>query len=116
MSFEDITHLAVDPTDPEDIRRLARFLHEEYEKAAADAGWETQEGTTVPFDELPEENRETMEALARRTARRFLVVALDEDLEALKDDADVGPDFTFPQDREGEEKADDVDDPGGRHG
>ena len=50
----------LDADDPADVREFAEFLHDEYERAAKQAGWDTQDGTTVPFDDLPRENQETM--------------------------------------------------------
>jgi hypothetical protein len=50
---------------------LARFLHENYEEIAIDAGWKTQKGTSVPFRQLPEENREVMLRLARRVKGEY---------------------------------------------
>lgn len=44
--------------------KLARFMHERYEKYAFIFGWNTQEMTKVPFEELPEENKRTMLAVA----------------------------------------------------
>lgn len=49
-----------------EVRKLAVFMHEEYEKIARDEDWQTQERTQVPFEELPRENLETMLILAKR--------------------------------------------------
>ncbi|UTF56004.1 hypothetical protein [Natronosalvus rutilus] len=95
MTFEEITDLMVEPQDEDDVEAFAEYLHEQYEEAAADAGWQTQDGTSVPFDELPEENRETMLGLARRVSRRFLVVDLDDGAVGLKEDEDLEPDFDY---------------------
>lgn len=117
MTLEDISDLTVDPNDSEDIRNFARFLHEEYEHAAADADWDTQAGTSVPFDELPEANQETMESLARRVTRRFLVVEHGEELEALKDDGELRPGFDFEADADAvDEGVRQTDGPGGDEG
>lgn len=48
----------------EDIEELARYLHRKYEHIAKKVGWKTQEGTSVRFDELPEENKQVMLELA----------------------------------------------------
>ena len=49
-----------------DKRELAEWLHNEYEEIAVEVGWETQDGTSVPFDELPEDNKQVMLKLADR--------------------------------------------------
>ena len=46
---------------PED---LARFFHTEYEKLAPAFGYETRNESAVPFDEVPENNRRLMIAVA----------------------------------------------------
>lgn len=51
---------------PNDTEELAVWLHEQYEDIAASVGWETQDGTSVDFSELPEDNREVMLELASR--------------------------------------------------
>ena len=45
--------------------KLAKFMHERYEKYAFIFGWNTQEKTKVPFEDLPEENKKTMLAVAQ---------------------------------------------------
>ena len=50
----------LDPNDADDITWFAELLHDEYERAAQKAGWSTQDGTSTAFDDLPEENKETM--------------------------------------------------------
>jgi len=52
---------ALDDVTPE---RLARLMHESYEGHARRVGWETQDSCRVAFDDLPEENRRTMLAVA----------------------------------------------------
>ena len=61
------------PLDQKTMNRqeLAAWLHDEYEEIAVDVGWETQDGTSVPFDELPDENQEVMLRLADRILDRF---------------------------------------------
>lgn len=59
-------------------RKWAEWLHREYENAAQEEGWDTQEGTSVPFDELPEENRETMLRVGEELDKRFSDVELKE--------------------------------------
>lgn len=64
----------LDADDPEAVEQLARFLHEQYEDAAQVTGWDTQEGTSVPFEALPEANRETMLRTAEAVLRRYMLV------------------------------------------
>ena len=45
--------------------KLAKFMHDRYEKYAFIFGWDTQEQTKVPFENLPEENKKTMLAVAQ---------------------------------------------------
>lgn len=47
-----------------EITLLAEWLHKRYEKHAKDTGWQTQKSTQVDFENLPEENKETMIRLA----------------------------------------------------
>jgi hypothetical protein len=49
----------------ETAERVARAMHDAYEKAAVAFGWATQESCRVSFDDLPEANRMTMLASAR---------------------------------------------------
>ena len=51
----------IKPLDP---KELAEYMHLRYEQYAQLSGWKTNEKTRVPFDELPEENKVTMLALA----------------------------------------------------
>jgi len=51
---------AMDSSDPDDILELARWLHEEYKHHASEVGWETQEGTSTEFSELPDDNKSVM--------------------------------------------------------
>ncbi len=45
---------------------LAKFMHEVYEEKAVSHGWQTQKKCRVPFDDLPEKNKETMIAVAEQ--------------------------------------------------
>ena len=67
----------LDPMRPKHRKDLARWLHREYEEIAADVGWQTQDGTSVPFEDLPPENREVMVQLAERILGAY-EVRLDE--------------------------------------
>lgn len=61
----------LDPLD--DAGDLARFMHEEYEKAAREFGWETQEETSVAFRHLPEANKRVMLRVAERIIEQYMV-------------------------------------------
>lgn len=94
MTPNDETRPTTDGYPPA-VRELAKWLHTSYEDAAADAGWETQAGTSVGFDELPDENRETM----LRVADRLITQRLPAGLSATTDDADdMPPLYPFPDD------------------
>lgn len=67
------------PSDPDDVERVARYLHNEYEDIARKVGWETQEGTSVRFHELPPENREVMVGLAAALLRDYDILRPRED-------------------------------------
>lgn len=49
-----------------DFYTLAEWLHNNYEEIALNNGWKTQSDCQVPFDELPNENKEVMLELALR--------------------------------------------------
>jgi hypothetical protein len=53
--------IAVIVDSPED---LARRFHEAYERLAPSHGYETREATAVPWDDVPEDNRNLMIATA----------------------------------------------------
>jgi hypothetical protein len=42
------------------IEMMARTMHDAYERAALRNGWETQERSRVPWEDLPAVNRQTM--------------------------------------------------------
>lgn len=52
---------------------LAMFLHRAYEEAAEKNDWETQDGTSVEFEELPEENQQTMIDVASAVLQEYEV-------------------------------------------
>lgn len=62
-----------DPMDPlgQEIERLCVVLHDAYEAAAAQVGWETQVRSRVSWPDVPEANKATM-----RIAVRALLEAL----------------------------------------
>jgi hypothetical protein len=47
-----------------DAETIARFFHETYERLAPAFGYETHEATRVPWEEVPEQNRQLMIAVA----------------------------------------------------
>ena len=50
---------------------LAKFMHDEYEKAAKKEKWKTPKKCQVPFDKLPAANRRTMLRVAERVLEMF---------------------------------------------
>lgn len=51
--------------DEREVERLCEVMHDAYERAATQAGWETQARSRVPWDMVPEANRVTMRAAVR---------------------------------------------------
>ena len=51
-----------DRPTPEQIEHLCEVMHDAYEQAAIEAGWETQERSRVPWIDVPEANKATMRA------------------------------------------------------
>ncbi len=47
------------------IEHLCEVMHDAYERAAAGAGWETQEASRKPWAQVPEANKVTMRAAVR---------------------------------------------------
>lgn len=69
--------------DDDLIESLCIVLHDAYETAAAEAGWETQADSRKPWADVPEANRVTMRAsvralLAADPLRRALDTPSDE--------------------------------------
>jgi hypothetical protein len=44
------------------IEHLCEVMHNAYEDAAVDAGWETQQASRKPWSDVPEANKITMRA------------------------------------------------------
>lgn len=44
------------------IEQACEVMHDAYEKAAVGAGWETQQASRKPWDDVPEANKTTMRA------------------------------------------------------
>jgi len=57
---------------------LAVWLHRNYEDIASENDWDTQEECKTSFDELPEENRQTMLELAERLIEEFDITLSDD--------------------------------------
>jgi hypothetical protein len=58
-------------TKKDQVIRLAKFMHEEYENSAKLFGWESQEKCRVPFEELPPANAKTMLNVAKLIIEDF---------------------------------------------
>ncbi len=63
------------------IENIARLFHARYEIQSNLLGWNTQSNCKVPFDELPESNKNVMIA----TVRDVLALGLLVDLSNVKD-------------------------------
>lgn len=44
------------------VEAACQVMHDAYESAATENGWETQAGSRKPWSEVPEENKATMRA------------------------------------------------------
>lgn len=51
--------------------KLAKWMHNEYEKISKKENWETQKNCKVEFEDLPEENKKVMIELATRIIIKF---------------------------------------------
>jgi hypothetical protein len=54
--------------------QVARAFHEAYERLAPQYGYETREASAVPWDEVPEQNRELMVATVTDLLERAVVL------------------------------------------
>ena len=45
-----------------DIEKACEVMHDAYEEAASEAGWETQKASRKPWSDVPEANKQTMRA------------------------------------------------------
>ncbi|HEA46468.1 MAG TPA: hypothetical protein ENH99_01675 [Candidatus Pacearchaeota archaeon] len=52
--------------------KLAKWMHDEYEKISKKEKWNTQKNCKVEFEDLPEENKAVMIELAKRIIIKFL--------------------------------------------
>lgn len=48
-----------------DVELACEVMHDAYEAAAVDAGWETQKRSRKPWSDVPEANKATMRAAVR---------------------------------------------------
>ena len=64
--------IVLEEKNKEAIIELAKFMHDEYEKAAWSLGWDTQKSCQVPFDDLPQKNKDTMMFVAEKVNKKYL--------------------------------------------
>lgn len=57
--------------EKETPEQLAVWMHENYEEIAKAEGWNTQEATKVPFEQLPAENKKVMLEISKRLLDKF---------------------------------------------
>lgn len=50
---------------PISVEKCCEVLHQEYERAAQGAGWETNPASRVPWADVPEANKVAMRAAVR---------------------------------------------------
>lgn len=62
-----------DPSSDPRAEEVARAFHESYEYLAPDFGYRTREASAVPWDEVPDANRELMIATARALIDRGVI-------------------------------------------
>jgi hypothetical protein len=72
----------------EQIEAWCEVMHDAYEKAAVEAGWETQERSRVPWADVPEENKQTMRAAVRALVPHLLENSWYEGYEAGWEDGE----------------------------
>ena len=56
-----------------DAERIARAMHDTYERLAPGFQWETQERSRKPWDQVPENNRQLMIATAQDLLRQGVI-------------------------------------------
>jgi hypothetical protein len=69
LTGQEIKEHASAPPDPE---TLARYFHETYERLAPEFSYKTREASAVPWDDVPDNNKQLMIAVAERVIRRFM--------------------------------------------
>lgn len=55
----------MDKYTPEQIEALCEVMHDAYEQAALETGWETQVSSRKPWSSVPEANKATMRVAVR---------------------------------------------------
>jgi len=56
----------------EAVIELAKYMHDEYEQAAKALGWDTQKSCKVPFENLPQKNKDTMMYVAGKVYEKYI--------------------------------------------
>lgn len=64
-----VGELAAEPSIEAD--QLARLFHETYERLAPTFGYETRKASAVPWDDVPDQNKRLMVAVASEVLREF---------------------------------------------
>jgi len=54
----------------EQAKKLAEWMHIQYEEISSELNWKTQKKCQVKFKDLPEENKRVMIALAKRLLKK----------------------------------------------
>ncbi len=52
---------------------LAKFMHDKYEEAAKRIGWNTQNYCKVQYKNLPKENKQVMDFIAKKVIELFAI-------------------------------------------
>lgn len=68
VSLKNSKNLHNEGVSPEE---LARYFHQEYERLAPSFGYKTREASAVPWENVPEDNRRLMEAVAESIILQF---------------------------------------------
>ena len=79
------------------IEKMAEAMHDAYELAAKEAGWETQVQCRVPYEDLPEANKLAMLACARAASEvvEERIEDLEEALQRIQQWAEAYPTNIF---------------------
>lgn len=70
--------------DDDAVERYCILMHEAYEEAAAKEGWETQERSRKPWQEVPEANKATMRHAVAALVSEVRREAIEEVLEEIR--------------------------------
>jgi hypothetical protein len=66
--------------------RLAKLFHDEYERLAPEYGYKTREASAVPWNDVPENNRNLMIATVKSVITEAGLMCVPEDLGDLRDE------------------------------